>query len=225
MISKLPLDNFFSLFNLFTSFPAAIQLQICENISRKLPEMNTTLEYCLKLIKSFPENSEELILSVIRSLMENKDIAAKIAGATKASYLERNLDVRFLVIIIHTFSKEEVIQQLPVLIKALDHKNEPSRTELVRDVFLKLVDVTLESDEEAGILTPSELLIIIHNFDETVVPVKKQIEAIEICFQNPAVFKQEVFAAVLQQLIDQARLPVLLLLSMIKTVVFFNFIR
>jgi symplekin len=193
-----------------------IQPQICQNMTTLVPTITNT-DYFLTLIKTFPEGSEDLILSVITSLMGNKDVSLQVAETTKQSYVDRKLDVRFLIIIIHTLKKDEVIEQLPILIKSLDTKN-PVQTELVKNVFLKLVDVTTENDEESCIMTPSELLITIHNFDEGAVPVSKQIEAITVCFRNPLVFKQEVFAVVLQQLIDQVRLPVLILRTMIQSV-------
>jgi symplekin len=76
-------------------------------------------------------------------------------------------------------------------------------------------------------LSPVELMLAIHNMEATV-GLKKAIEgflaalvcgyrliessiATQICFSLPHVFKQEILAVILQQLIDQPKLPTLVM--------------
>jgi symplekin len=205
-----------SLLNIYVKLPVTVKPHICTHIKHWLPAISASPAALIDLIRTFPDGSEDLILSVIHSLLENGELSETVMEATKESYMARQLDVRFLMLIIQTLEKTQILQQLPTLVKSLDGSD--IQRDLVRDVFLKLVDINRGDEDDESVITPSEVLITIHNFDENVVPLGKSIQAIAVCFGVPSVFKQEVFAVVLQQLVDQPRLPVLLLRTMIQSV-------
>lgn len=127
--------------------------------------------------------------------------------------MERQLDVRFLVLIIQTLEKNDIMMQLPTLIRSLDGSD--SQSKLVKTVFLKLVEARDEG--EGALIAPSELIIRIHNLEDQI-GLQNVMLATNICFEAPEVFKQEVFAVVLQQLLDQVKLPTLLMRTMIQSV-------
>ncbi|KAJ3156680.1 hypothetical protein HDU86_003904 [Geranomyces michiganensis] len=110
---------------------------------------------------------------------------------------------------------------------------------LVRDAFARLVDSPSAKNAAAASgavtssvptsavkrtqggagspLAPSELLVTLHHMEE-VVGLKRAVEAINVCFSMQEVFKQEVLAVVLQQLVDQPKLPTLFMRTVIQSV-------
>jgi hypothetical protein len=70
----------------------------------------------------------------------------------------------------------------------------------------------------ANTLSPADLLFELHLIDKSKTTLKKMMQAIEICFQQKVVVKQEVLSKVLTQLIEVNPIPQLCLRTIIQTV-------
>lgn len=66
-------------------------------------------------------------------------------------------------------------------------------------------------------LSPTELLIALHNIDSTQCDMKTIMKATSICFMERTVYTQEVLAVVMQQLMDQNPLPTLLMRTVLQS--------
>ncbi|GJJ67861.1 symplekin [Entomortierella parvispora] len=71
------------------------------------------------------------------------------------------------------------------------------------------------------VLSPSELLIQLHSMEDTV-GWKAACEAIDICFNHPEIFKSEIIAVVLQQLLDQPQIPSLFMRTVIQAITLYK---
>jgi len=91
---------------------------------------------------------------------------------------------------------------------------------LVKGVFDRLL-LSYKGDQGHSIspVTPSELLIALHNIDckndESLM--KAVIKATNLCFQEKSVYTQEVLAVVLQQLLEQTPIPMLFMRTVIQS--------
>ncbi|KAF9942183.1 hypothetical protein BGZ67_002820 [Mortierella alpina] len=74
---------------------------------------------------------------------------------------------------------------------------------------------------QGPILSPSELLIELHTMEDTV-GWKSACEAMDICFNHPEIYKSEIVAVVLQQLLDQATLPSLFMRTVIQAITLYK---
>ncbi|CAO3566876.1 unnamed protein product [Mortierella alpina] len=74
---------------------------------------------------------------------------------------------------------------------------------------------------QGPILSPSELLIELHSMEDTV-GWKSACEAMDICFHHPEIYKSEIIAVVLQQLLDQATLPSLFMRTVIQAITLYK---
>lgn len=66
-------------------------------------------------------------------------------------------------------------------------------------------------------MNPTELLLALHEMEENV-PLPKAVEAINVCFTMPDVFEAKYVSNALRYLIDQPKIPILLMVTMIRTV-------
>ncbi|KAF9289988.1 hypothetical protein BGZ68_008189 [Mortierella alpina] len=74
---------------------------------------------------------------------------------------------------------------------------------------------------QGPILSPSELLIELHTMEDTV-GWKSACEAMDICFNHPEIYKSEIIAVVLQQLLDQTTLPSLFMRTVIQAITLYK---
>ncbi|KAI1310827.1 hypothetical protein EDD11_003643 [Mortierella claussenii] len=71
------------------------------------------------------------------------------------------------------------------------------------------------------IMSPSELLIELHALEDTV-GWKAACEAMDICFNHPEIYKSEIIAVVLQQLLDQPTIPSLFMRTVIQAITLYK---
>ncbi|CAH7688668.1 Symplekin tight junction protein C terminal-domain-containing protein [Phakopsora pachyrhizi] len=72
--------------------------------------------------------------------------------------------------------------------------------------------------KHSELLTPVELLVLLHRTEEGGYSIKQAIEAIGICFLMTEIFKPVILAAFMQQVVDKLTLPVLFLRTAIQAV-------
>ena len=98
----------------------------------------------------------------------------------------------------------------------------------VVDILLKLIQPRIvaatESSPETQIealVSPTELMMMIHVMEEEI-GLKAAVEATTLCFATPQIFTQEIIAVVLQQLVDQSKLPTLMMRTVIQSVTLYK---
>ncbi len=127
------------------------------------------------------KGSETLVTRVVHVLTEKVRPPPGLVDKIRQLYEERVSDVRFLIPVLSGLSKQEVAAALPKLI-ALS-------SVVVKEVFSRLTQA------EGGPMSPSELLIALHNLDSTdgkPETMKNAIRAVDICLQDKKTFTQEV---------------------------------
>uniref|UniRef100_A0A6B2KZG1 Symplekin C-terminal domain-containing protein n=2 Tax=Arcella intermedia TaxID=1963864 RepID=A0A6B2KZG1_9EUKA len=157
----------------------------------------------LTLIKNFPLESKTFILGVLHLLTEAQSPTTELVSIVKEVYENRTQDPRFLIPIIPGLTKSELLNHLP---KLIDLSSNSVKTVINRILLTK------------SSLSPSELLIALHLMDTKSVPLKKAREAIQLCFEQKTVTRQEVLAKALQQLVDTNPVPPLFLWTVMQAV-------
>ncbi|QRV74154.1 symplekin [Ceratobasidium sp. AG-Ba] len=208
------LDEIFAAYvHMETSVQEALQ-DLLAPLVRSLGPTNPKL---LSLIKSFEPGAESLILRIIKILTENGRPNANLVALVKELIAERNLDARFLMPIIGEMDKPDIMKNLPRIVGMLNGKPEPKA--LVKSAFQAIVAAPPDSFtkgssnqprmKQSEQLTPVDLMVLLH--EDKDIGIKPAIEAIGICFQIVDVFRSDVLAAVMQQLLDSPTLPTLFL--------------
>ncbi|QRW17189.1 symplekin [Rhizoctonia solani] len=215
------LDEIFAAYvHMETTVQEAMQ-DLLAPLVRSLGPTNAKL---LSLIKTFEPGAESLILRIIKILTENGRPNANLVALVKELISERNLDARFLMPIIGEMDKPDIVKNLPRIVSMLNGKPEPKA--LVKSAFQAIVAAPPESFtkgssnqprmKQSEQLTPVDLMVLLHEDKE--IGIKPAMEAIGICFQIVDVFRSDVLAAVMQQLLDSATLPTLFLRTVIQAV-------
>jgi len=137
----------------------------------------------------------------------------------------RVLDARFLIPIIAEMDKPDIIKHLPRIVSILNGTQEMK--ELVRSVFGSVVTTppqtfgsvtsNLPRVRQSELLTPAELMVLLHDTEKEI-GIKSAIEAIGICFSMTDVFRSEILAVVMQQILDEPVLPTLFMRTVIQAV-------
>ncbi|KIO25859.1 hypothetical protein M407DRAFT_24815 [Tulasnella calospora MUT 4182] len=186
---------------------------------RTLGPNNSTL---LDLLREFKPEAESLALRILSIWTENTRPTPGIISVVKDLLAERELDPKFLIIIIGEMDKADILKNLPKIISTLSGKAEDR--DQVRKVFSNVVtdipvgvSTNMPRVRQSERLAPSELMVLLHE-QEKEIGLKATIEAIGICFAMSDVFTSEILAVVMQQLVDAPTLPVLFMRTVIQAV-------
>jgi len=127
--------------------------------------------------------------------------------------------------IIAEMDKPDILRHLPRIVSILNGQAEPKN--LVRSVFGSIVTTppqtfgsvtsNMPRVRQSELLTPAELMVLLHD-SEKEIGLKSAIEAIGICFSMTDVYRSEILAVVMQQIVDEPVLPVLFLRTVIQAV-------
>ncbi|KZT59495.1 hypothetical protein CALCODRAFT_430835 [Calocera cornea HHB12733] len=202
------------------SVQEAVQ-DLITNLVKSLGQSNGKL---LTLLRTFPPGSETLALRVLNILTETRRPTAPLVALIKAIVAERALDVRFLMPILPEMEKADILRYLPRIVSTLN--GQTTEKALVRSVFSSIVTAPPQTFaassnqprvKQSELLTPVELMVLLHHMDKDA-GLKPTIEAIQLCFSMTEIYRSDVLAAVIQQLVDEPTLPTLFMRTVIMTV-------
>jgi symplekin len=157
----------------------------------------------LDMIENCPKGSETLVTRIINILTDKAMPTPALVEKVRDLYETRFPDVRFLIPVLNGLSKKEIVHALPKLIKL--------NPVVVQQVFSRLLNTA-----NGGPVSAADLLIALHNMDPAKSDMKTVIKATSLCFQDKAVYTEEVLAIVLQQLMEQAAIPLLFMRTVIQ---------
>ncbi|RKP11025.1 Symplekin tight junction protein C terminal-domain-containing protein [Thamnocephalis sphaerospora] len=211
------------LFGVYIDCAASVQRVIRQQLYPLVKSMGMNSPALLQLLRTFPKGGETLALRILIILTDKVPPSARLVEVVKAMYQQRELDARFLIPIVSGLDKDEVMEALPKIINLLN--NTEYERKIVREVLSRIL-VPSTTQTAPGMLPanqarlgPSELLVTLHLFDESIVSLRKAAEATQICFGEKEIFTAEVLAVVLQQLIDQPTLPTLFMRTVLQSVI------
>ncbi|KIK09035.1 hypothetical protein K443DRAFT_672073 [Laccaria amethystina LaAM-08-1] len=202
-----------------------VQEAIQDLITALIKSLGSSHGKLLTLMRTCPSGAESLALRVLTIFTEHGRASAQLVALVKALINERDLDARFLIPIIAEMDKVDIMRHLPRIVSILNGQQEPKN--LVRSVFGSIVTTppqtfgsvtsNLPRVRQSELLTPAELMVLLHH-SEKEIGLKSAIEAIGICFSMTDVFRSEILAVVMQQIMDEPVLPVLFLRTVIQAV-------
>ncbi|KAK7061099.1 hypothetical protein VNI00_000835 [Paramarasmius palmivorus] len=206
------------LFAAYGQMDETVQEAIQELITALIRSLGSSHSKLLTLMRNCPPGAEPLALRVLTIFTENGRPSPQLVALVKALLNERDLDARFLIPVIAEMDKSDIIRHLPRIVSILNGQPEPKN--LVRSVFNSVVTTppqtfgsvssNLPRVRQSELLTPAELMVLLHD-SEKEIGLKSAIEAIGICFSMTDVFRSEILAVVMQQIVDEPTLPVLFL--------------
>ncbi|KAF8552401.1 hypothetical protein OG21DRAFT_1486223 [Imleria badia] len=240
---KIPefLDEIFSTYG---QMDISVQEAVQDLITALIKSLGSTNGKLLTLMRTCPPGSESLALRVLTIFTEHGRPSTQLVALVKGLISERDLDARFLIPIIAEMDKvkltrtrvlmaclklgmlqADIMRHLPRIVSILNGQQEPKN--LVRSVFSSVVTTppqtfgsvtsNLPRVRQSELLTPAELMVLLHE-SEKEIGLKSAIEAIGICFSMTDVFRSEILAVVMQQIVDEPVLPVLFLRTVIQAV-------
>ena len=80
---------------------------------------------------------------------------------------------------------------------------------VVKEVFNRLLGINVNVVIHKSPLSPTELLVALHQIDQSTCDLKTIINATSLCFTEKQIYTQEILASVMQQLIDVTPIPTL----------------
>ncbi|KAG5652625.1 hypothetical protein H0H81_004354 [Sphagnurus paluster] len=213
------------IFAAYGQMDITVQDAIQELITALIRSLGSSHGKLLTLMRTCPAGAESLALRVLTIFTEHGRASTQLVALVKALINERDLDARFLIPIIAEMDKPDIIRHLPRIVSILNGQTEPKN--LVRSVFSSIVTTppqtfgsvtsNLPRVRQSELLTPAELMVLLHD-SEKEIGLKSAIEAIGICFSMTDVFRSEILAVVMQQIMDEPVLPVLFLRTVIQAV-------
>ncbi|KAM3578171.1 hypothetical protein VKS41_009406 [Umbelopsis sp. WA50703] len=200
------------LFYVYINTTPQVQRIIRQHITTLIRRIGMQSPKLLEIIGNFAPGGETLIIRFLVVLCDTVRPSSELVEVVKKVYQERNLDAKFLIPVISGFTKADIKQHMPKIVSLLNGTE--AQRKIVRAVFSRIIS---DSGNVSAHMTPVELLVILHNTDQNVSP-KQCIEAINICFSMTEEFTAEVISKVLQHLIDQPKIPLLYMVTLIRSV-------
>lgn len=196
-----------NLASVYVSMNANLKRVILRSLDSPVKSMGMNSPELLTLVENCPKGAETLVTRIIHVLTDKQPPSVELVSRVRDLYHKRVSDVRFLIPVLNGLSKKEVIDALPELIML--------NPNVVKEVFNRLLN---DNSNFQSPLTPSELLIALHNIDSTKCDMKTIIKATGLCFAEKNVYTPEVLGVVMQKLMDQNPLPTLLMRTVIQSV-------
>lgn len=192
----------------------------------------------LTLMRTFPPGAETLALRILNIFTEQGRPNAQLVALVRGLISERDLDARFLLPIIAEMDKPDIVKHLPRIVSILNGTQETKELvrsvfgAIVTTPPQTFGSVTsnLPRVRQSELLTPAELMVLLHDTEKEI-GIKSAIEgtcvvmnvpeppcslflmaffvAIGICFSMTDVFRSEILAVVMQQILDEPVLPTL----------------
>ncbi|KAF9245242.1 Symplekin tight junction protein C terminal-domain-containing protein [Melanogaster broomeanus] len=213
------------IFAAYGQMDVSVQEAVQDLITALIKSLGSGNGKLLTLMRTCSPGSESLALRVLTIFTEHGRPSAQLVALVKGLINERDLDARFLIPIIAEMDKADIMRYLPRIVSILNGQQEPKN--LVRSVFSSVVTTPPQSFgsvtsnlprvRQSELLTPAELMVLLHE-SEKEIGLKSAIEAIGICFSMTDVFRSEILAVVMQQIVDEPVLPVLFLRTVIQAV-------
>jgi len=213
------------IFTAYAQMDISVQEAVQDLITALIKSLGSSNGKLLTLMRTCPPGSESLALRVLTIFTEHGRPSTQLVALVKGLIGERDLDARFLIPIIAEMDKADIVRYLPRIVSILNGQQEPKN--LVRSVFSSVVTTppqtfgsvtsNLPRVRQSELLTPAELMVLLHE-SEKEIGLKSAIEAIGICFSMTDVFRSEILAVVMQQIVDEPVLPVLFLRTVIQAV-------
>ncbi|KAI1301500.1 Symplekin [Halotydeus destructor] len=214
MLSLLSSNNklIHELSDVYVNTNADIKRVILRGLEGPVKGMGMNSPELLLFVENCPKGAETLVTRVIHVLTDKQSPSTELVSRVRDLYHKRVPDVRFLIPVLNGLSKREVIAELHKLIKL--------NPVVVKEVFNKLLGVNAPDTNTTSFqipLTPTELLIALHNIKPSDCDVKTVIKATSLCFAEKSIYTAEVLSVVMQQLVDQNPLPTLLMRTVIQS--------
>jgi hypothetical protein len=134
-------------------------------------------ESIIELVSSFPGGSEELAYVLIKTLLKKESVMQDVIEKTRVTFIDRNLDVKFLLLVITHLDKDNVLKQIGKVVASLDRGEE--QKQIVQKLFVDLTEVRqgLNDETPKSLITPAELLIALHTLEDSI-GLKKALEGL-----------------------------------------------
>lgn len=194
--------------------------RVVPGVVRALPPQSPAL---LALLADPPRRAHPLIWQVMHTATESAPASAEMRAAGQA-LAKRWDDPRFLVAVVGALPKEACVALLPRFVFFHDADEQTRREADAKAVLAAAFSRMLTPlPAHAAPLTPAELLVALHTMalpaakEGAPNPLKQAADAILLCLDMRALFKQEVLAVVVQQLVDVAPIPRFLMFTVIQT--------
>ncbi|KAJ7224372.1 Symplekin tight junction protein C terminal-domain-containing protein [Mycena pura] len=213
------------IFSAYSHMDMTVQEAIQQLLTPLIRSLGSSHGKLLTLMRNCPPGAESLALRVLNIFTEHGRPSTQLVALVKSLINERDLDARFLIPIIAEMDKPDIIRHLPKIVSILNGESEPKN--LVRSVFSSIVTTppqtfgsvtsNLPRVRQSELLTPAELMVLLHD-SEKEIGLQSAKEAISVCFSMTDVFRSEILAVVMQQIMDEPVLPVLFLRTVIQAV-------
>ncbi|KAI7835156.1 Symplekin tight junction protein C terminal-domain-containing protein [Kickxella alabastrina] len=207
------MDLLLAVFEAYTSAHAQIKMSINRLITPLIKSVSNTPGKVVPILSQFPAGAEVMAVRVIRILTrESGHVPSRdLIQGVLDMHTARNLDPRFIVAICNGLTKAEAISHLGSVVGVLDGQDQPRA--LVGDFFVQL---TKSYPGRPSVLSPTELLIALHNNLGDNATDKQAMEAIALYEGIPTadgtpLFHSSVFTAAFNQLVAQEHVPPLML--------------
>lgn len=179
-------------------------------IETAIEGMGTESREFLKLVETCPNKAETLLIKLMHILTDKYPPSAELVARVRNLYHNQVPDVRILIPVLNGLTKKEVLDALP---KLFQHK-----PETVKKALSCLWGIQNDSlGGYPGPITPTDLLITLHNMDSSKCDIKNMMTAIKLCVVEKRVYTQEVLSVVFLQLMNQNPLPTLMMRTVLQS--------
>ncbi|XP_055374748.1 symplekin [Condylostylus longicornis] len=197
------------LVNVYIPTSPDLKRTILRSIDTTIKKIGPNSPKLLEMIEECPKGAETLVTKIIYILTERTAPTTELVNKVRELYQNKVNDVRLLIPIISGLTKKEIINALPKFLKL--------NPVVVKEIFNRLLGIGPEFSQFDMPITPSELLVALHNIENSKCELRLVMKATSICLDEKQIYTQEILASCLQQLVEIYPLPTLLMRTMLQS--------
>lgn len=209
-LALMPLKEVFihNLSCVYANSNADMKRVILKSIELPIRNMGPNNEEILKLIENCPKGGETLITRIVYILTEKSEPTQMLVSKVRDLYQNKVPDVRLLIPVLSGLTRKEILAALPKLLKL--------NPVVVKEVFNRLLNLSVDSNTSPMPLSATELLVALHTIDSKC-ELKFIVKATSLCLAEKDTYTHDILAIVLQQLVEMSPLPTLLMRTVIQS--------
>ena len=203
--------------SLFPLYPKIASEPLKDLTVKSIPELvkewivREKIEQSIQLLNCVTLEAKSLMIPVVQGIAfygENE----MLLSAVKDNFEKGQIGLEFLLPVLKYMGKTDFLSYFPQFVSNLV-------TEEGKEVFRKLILISVRG--QSPILSSADFLIELHRLGDSV-DLKSCTSATQICFDLPSVFKKDDLAVAMQKMIDEKRIPILFMRTVIQSITLYH---
>ncbi|KAJ3100784.1 hypothetical protein HDU97_001955 [Phlyctochytrium planicorne] len=210
------------LFAIFGNLPKDVAEHILKHIEPLIKFISSSVDTKLiGFLRNFERSAEPLASRIVHILCDLDKKTDSLVKTVFEAFKEFDLGAEFVLPVLSNLGKDELLATIPKLLGMLDADEDQAamaEEAIVKSISPKPASIEFPEGRPPA-LSPAEFVVAVQKLEEKDgVKLKECFKGVQMCFKHPEIYKQEVLGAVISQLIELPKTPILFMKTVLESV-------